>query len=86
MSSTELTLYSREGCHLCDLARDQLQTLENSFDFVLTETDIEQDHDLHVRLLERIPVLAVNGQEVLELEWDADDVVEVLQRQGVNAT
>ena len=62
-----VTLYSRPDCHLCDEAREQLQ----SFDGIeLRELDIDADHALLRTYLERIPVVEVDGREVSELEFD----------------
>ena len=54
-----VTLYTREGCHLCDDARAALERLGASHPFRLDEVDIEADDALHARYLERIPVVAL---------------------------
>lgn len=70
-SAPEVTLYGREGCHLCDEARKSLIELQASgFEFDLVEVDIETDLDLFRKNLERIPVIAVEGDEVCELGFD----------------
>jgi glutaredoxin len=57
-----LVLYSRPGCHLCDDARDVLVRVGAPF----AEVDIETDDALHARLLERIPVVTLDGEELFE--------------------
>jgi glutaredoxin len=57
-----LVLYTRPGCHLCDDARAALRRVGHPFD----EVDIESDDDLLRRYLERIPVIALDGEEL----WD----------------
>ena len=62
------TLYTRDGCHLCDEARQQLLALrDGGLDMELREVDIEDDDGLHARFLERIPVIEVGGEIVCEL-------------------
>jgi glutaredoxin len=61
-----LTMYSRPGCHLCDEARAQLLALQGELAFELVEQDIEADDDLHRRYLERIPVIALDGEELFD--------------------
>ena len=61
-----ITLYGREGCHLCDDARAVLDRVGEPYDVV----DIESDDDLLKRYLERIPVVAVDGDEVFEFFVD----------------
>ena len=66
-----VTLYTRDGCHLCDEAREALLALRgDGLDVELREVDIESDDDLHARLLERIPVVEVGGEVVCELGID----------------
>ena len=70
---TVVTLYTRRGCHLCDEAREAILGLRGELPpFELTEVDIEQDEALLARYLERIPVVAVDGEVVSELELDLD--------------
>jgi hypothetical protein len=72
---SRVLLYSREGCHLCDEAREGLfEMLAGGAEFVLHEIDIESDEGLHRRLLERIPVVEVNGAPACELVFDPDAV------------
>ncbi|HEX6117251.1 MAG TPA: glutaredoxin family protein [Solirubrobacterales bacterium] len=67
----EVTLYTREGCHLCDEARDEILALRRSgLAIELREVDIEADERLHARFLERIPVIEVGGEVVSELGCD----------------
>ena len=47
-----------------------LEQLADELAFELLELDIESDDDLLRRLLERIPVIAVDGRELCELRVD----------------
>ncbi len=63
-----LTLYGRPGCHLCDDARAVLDRVGAPY----REVNIEDDDDLLKRYLERIPVVALDGEELFELFVDED--------------
>ena len=68
-------LFGRDGCHLCDQARAELLEMRRSgAAFDLHEIDIEADEELHRELLERIPVIEVDGVRVSELIFDANAV------------
>jgi glutaredoxin len=68
---TEVVLYTRPGCHLCDEARDAILALrDDGLAVALREVDIEQDARLHAELGERIPVVEVAGEIVSELVLD----------------
>jgi glutaredoxin len=61
-----VTLYGRDGCHLCDDARAVLERIRGEQPFALEVVDIEQDPALHARYLERIPVIALDGDELFD--------------------
>ena len=63
---SRVTLYGRPGCHLCDEAREVLDRVGEPYDVV----DIETDDALFKRLLERIPVVALDGEEAFDLFVD----------------
>jgi glutaredoxin len=67
---SRLVLYSRPGCHLCDDARVVLQRIGVPFD----EIDIESDDELFKRYLERIPVVALDGQDLYDFFVDEQDL------------
>lgn len=68
---TEVVVYSRPGCHLCEEALAAILSLhEEGYRFLLREVDIESDELLLRRHLERIPVVEVDGAEVSELILD----------------
>lgn len=69
---TTVTLYGRPGCHLCDDARAVLQRMRATTPFDIEEIDITTDDSLHMRYLERIPVIAVAGVELFDHFVDED--------------
>jgi glutaredoxin len=69
---TDVILYSRPGCHLCEEALAEIVAIhEQGFRFELVEVDIESDELLLRRMLEKIPVVEVDGAVVSELSLDA---------------
>lgn len=73
--SAQLILYSRPGCHLCEQALEQLVALhDEGYRFELHEVDIDSDEELLRTMLERIPVLELNGEIVSELVVDQTSV------------
>ena len=65
-----VVLYGKPGCHLCEEAKAEIDSLRSERDFNLTEVDVSLDPVLHRRYGERIPVIEVNGQEAFELGVD----------------
>ena len=70
LPSSTLTVYRREGCHLCDEARVMLQqaledrAIRGEPTALVRELDIDADPELHKRYFLRIPVVAVDGLEL----------------------
>jgi glutaredoxin len=70
---SEVTLYSRPGCHLCSEALEAIVGLHSEgYRFTLREIDIDSDEQLLRRLLERIPVVELDGEVVSDLVFDAN--------------
>ncbi|HEV3071436.1 MAG TPA: glutaredoxin family protein [Solirubrobacteraceae bacterium] len=67
-----LTVYTAPDCHLCHDALAALRELQAELRFELQELDITRDEALHRVYLERIPVGALDGEELFEYFVDAD--------------
>lgn len=57
------TLFTRPGCHLCEDALAELETLRARHPHTLELVDISVDDDLAGRYGERIPVLKIGERE-----------------------
>ena len=75
-----VTLYGKPGCHLCDHARAEIERVRDEHPFDLQEIDITIDAALNRRYGERIPVLALDGEELFELYVDGNALKEAVDR------
>jgi Glutaredoxin-like domain (DUF836) len=66
-----VVLYSREGCHLCDVARDVILAERSGEAFAFDEVDIGGDDGLELEYGIRVPVVEIDGLERFEVEVDA---------------
>lgn len=71
---SQVVLYTREGCCLCDQARAVLERVRVRAPFELRELDIESDERLHRAYLERIPVVTIDGVEAFEYFVDEQEL------------
>jgi redox-sensing transcriptional repressor len=71
----EVVVFLRAGCHLCADALADLDALRAREPFSVRTVDIERDDRLHARYLERIPVVAVAGEELCDFAVDAEKVL-----------
>ncbi|HET6997854.1 MAG TPA: glutaredoxin family protein [Solirubrobacterales bacterium] len=68
---TDVVVYSRPGCHLCEEAMAAIVALHGQgYRFGLHEIDIDSDELLLRRYLEKIPVVEIDGAVVSELVLD----------------
>jgi glutaredoxin len=67
-----VTLYERDGCHLCEEARVLLDEMLGPNRYA--RVDIATDDDLVIRYGFRIPVLALDGQDRLEAPITGPDL------------
>ena len=68
-----VTLYERDGCHLCEEARVLLDEMLGMDRYA--RVDIDTDDDLVLRYGFRIPVVILDGVERLEAPIAREDVL-----------
>lgn len=59
-----LTIYSKPDCHLCDLAKDVIDRVQQKIPFTVEIIDISTDIDLKSRYGNDIPVILLDGHEI----------------------
>ena len=69
-AAPEVILYSRKGCHLCDVVKHSLTRLSGSAEFSWQEIDIDADPNLFSRFNEEVPVVFINGHKAFKYQMD----------------
>jgi glutaredoxin len=77
---TQVTLYGKPGCHLCEEAREVLLSVRLEREFELAEVDVTLDPGLNREYGERIPVVAVDGEDAFEYFVDREALKDRLDR------
>jgi glutaredoxin len=72
----KVVLFTRRGCHLCERVEDLLAL--HSPDAVIIDVDASPDHAARYGL--RVPVLQIDGVDVLEGRIDEASLVAALQK------
>ena len=65
---SRVILYTRAGCHLCEEAERVLRAEQVAAGFALELVDIDRDPELARRYGVRVPVVALDGQDLFEYE------------------
>jgi hypothetical protein len=71
MRRPAVTLYTRVGCHLCDVARGVLDDVRRERPFEMTAIDIDSDPELQEDYGGDIPVVLIDGRAAFKLRVDA---------------
>ncbi|MEE9320582.1 MAG: glutaredoxin family protein [Granulosicoccus sp.] len=78
IAAVDLTLFFREGCHLCEDLEQQLEQLLPRGSYRLLRVDIDDNPALRERYNERVPVLAHDEIELCHHFLDLQAVRQVL--------
>ncbi len=76
-----ILLYSKPGCHLCEIAHQLLLGLRREFELTIQEMDITQDPSLYQKYWDKIPVIVVDDHTTLAAPIRVADVRAVLEKQ-----
>jgi glutaredoxin len=80
--SKDVTLYTREGCHLCDAAKFVMEPMLKEFGARLREVDVDRDPALQRRYTEDVPVIFIGSREAARHKIDPEDFRRKLEQAG----
>ncbi len=78
----EGVLYSRRGCHLCEIVKESLIKLARQTQFSWQEVDVDSDDALRRRFTDEVPVVFINGRKAFKYRMNEQDFLRKLARQG----
>jgi glutaredoxin len=58
-----VTVVSRQGCHLCEVAEAEVARICGELDVPWEITDVDSDADLRAEYGDQVPVILIDGQE-----------------------
>ena len=57
-----VTIYSRHGCHLCDVMKDEVAQIQKDLEFTIEIIYIDKNTELEEKYGEQVPVILINGE------------------------
>ncbi len=75
----QVVLYSRRGCHLCEIVKESLHKLERRGGFTWQEVDVDSNDDLRRRFTDEVPVVFIDGRKAFKYRMDERDFLRRLQ-------
>lgn len=82
MINGKLTLYSKKDCHLCDIAKKELNDLMKELTFSITEVDIENDRESFEKYKHLIPVIEIYGKILFTGRIDREKLKNALSQKS----
>ena len=82
--AVEVIIYSREGCHLCDIAAGVIDEAARAQRLAIDVKVIDIDGDPNLRELydQEVPVVFVGGKKAFKYRVDPDRFVELVRRRA----
>jgi glutaredoxin len=70
MEHREVIVYSRKGCHLCEIVKESLVKLHKRGGFQWREVDVDSDAELRRQYNDQVPVVFINGRKAFKYRMD----------------
>jgi glutaredoxin len=58
---TKVTIYSRQGCHLCDDALNTVESMREELKFEIEVINIDENAELFKLYSDQVPVIHIDG-------------------------
>ena len=72
-------LYSKDDCHLCEIAKDALKKIQVIHPFELQEIKIHEGDEYFEKFKHRIPVVHINGEFAFQYRVTEREFIAKLQ-------
>ena len=76
--SREVVVYSRKGCHLCEIVKETLAKLERRGGFQWREIDVDTDDELRRQFTDEVPVVFIDGRKAFKYRMDEREFLQRL--------
>lgn len=74
----EVVVYSRKGCHLCEVVKETLAQAQGDAEFQWREVDIDPDPQLQQRFNDEVPVVFIDGRKTFKYRMDRSQFLQKL--------
>jgi glutaredoxin len=74
----DVVVYSRQGCHLCDVVKETLAQLKGEADFEWRVVDIDADPELRQQYDHEVPLVFIDGRKAFKYHMDGRQFLRAL--------
>jgi glutaredoxin len=68
-----VVVYSRKGCHLCEVVKESLSKLSRRGGFTWSEIDVDADAELRRQYNDEVPVVFIDGRKAFKYRMDEQE-------------
>ena len=76
--SGQVIVYTRKGCHLCEIVKESLQKLHRHGGFSWSEVDVDSDPEAHRLYTDEVPVVFINGRKAFKYHMNEQEFLRKL--------
>jgi glutaredoxin len=76
--SRQVVVYSRKGCHLCEVVKESLTKLSRRGGFTWQEVDVDSDSELRRQFNDEVPVVFIDGRKAFKYRMDEQEFLRKL--------
>lgn len=74
----QVVVYSRKGCHLCEVVKESLSKLSRRGGFIWQEVDVDSDNQLRHQFNDEVPVVFIDGRKAFKYRMDEQEFLRKL--------
>jgi glutaredoxin len=74
----EVLVYSRKGCHLCEIVKESIVKLHKRGGFTWREIDVDSDAEIRRLYNDEVPVVFINGRKAFKYRMDEQEFLRKL--------
>jgi len=68
-----VVVYSRKGCHLCEVVKESLVKLSRRGGFIWQEIDVDTNSELRRQFNDEVPVVFIDGRKAFKYRMDEQE-------------
>jgi len=66
----KVLVYTRKGCHLCEIVKESIVKLARRGGFVWQEVDVDTNDELRRQFNDEVPVVFIDGRKAFKYRMD----------------
>ena len=70
-----VVVYSRKGCHLCEVVKESLAKLSRRGGFTWHEVDVDTDLELRRQYNDEVPVVFIDGRKAFKYRMNEQEFI-----------